>query len=648
MNVFDLMAKIGLDTSEYDRGLDQSEGKFSGFGDKIKAGFEKIKDNATSAVSAIASGVKSVVSTVGDMASSIYNATADLANYGDSIDKASQKIGISAKAYQEWEAVMQHSGTSMDSMTATFKTLANASQNATDDQAAAFAKLGMSMDDVSKMSSEDIFKNVITGLQGMEEGTERAALANTLLGRGAMEMGALLNTSAEDTQAMIDEVNRLGGVMSDEAVKASAEFNDNLQDMTTAIEGVKRGITAEFLPGASLLMKGFTSLITGSDKAQSQIVAAFGRLTNGFKNVIKRIGEVAQTLIPVIVTTVLNMLPQLAEMALDIVNSVVTGITDNLPLLIDTAVTLLETLSVGILDALPQLMLAAVQIALTLVDRLTAGDTLDLLVDAAITMILALTDGLIDATPTLIEKAPEIIEKLVDALVRNVPKLLTAAWEMIKKLTSALIEQAPQLATAAVQIVKSLVIGVKNLFANLKNLGSDIVDTIGGAIKGAAKSALTWGKDLVDNFINGIKQKWENLKDTVSDLAGSVKDFLGFSEPKKGPLSNFHTYAPDMMDLFAKGIKDNTYKITGQLETSLTDVKGTFEPDQFVVSEARERPELRQSNYNSNYNGGNIFNISIASGTISNDYDAYRAAQLISEQLAYVQASQNIAMGGIA
>lgn len=103
-----------------------------------------------------------------------------------------------------------------------------------------------------------------------------------------------------------------------------------------------------------------------------------------------------------------------------------------------------------------------------------------------------------------------------------------------------------------------------------------------------------------------------------------------------------------MMDLFAKGIKENTNKITGQLEISLSDVKGTFEPDQFVINEVREKNEPSKNNYSGGYGGGNVFNINIAAGTISNDYDAYRAAQLISEQLAYVQASQNIAMGGIA
>jgi hypothetical protein len=62
--------------------------------------------------------------------------------------------------------------------------------------------------------------------------------------------------------------------------------------------------------------------------------------------------------------------------------------------------------------------------------------------------------------------------------------------------------------------------------------------------------------------------KWEALKQKIVSIAQMVQDYIGFSEPKKGPLSNFHTYAPDMMDLFAKGIRDNEDVITDQIEKS--------------------------------------------------------------------------------
>ena len=110
------------------------------------------------------------------------------------------------------------------------------------------------------------------------------------------------------------------------------------------------------------------------------------------------------------------------------------------------------------------------------------------------------------------------------------------AWEAIKNG-----------ATAAVDWVKNALKNLGEFFGNLKD------------------SALNWGRDLIQNFVNGIKEKWEAAKKTVSNFAQMIKDFLGFSEPKDGPLSDFHTYAPDMVDLFVKGLKDNQREVADQL-----------------------------------------------------------------------------------
>lgn len=105
------------------------------------------------------------------------------------------------------------------------------------------------------------------------------------------------------------------------------------------------------------------------------------------------------------------------------------------------------------------------------------------------------------------------------------------------------------------------------------NAWSDIKDKFGkvwGNLKDAFNldDALNWGKDLVSNFIGGIKAKAADLKEELKGVADKVKAFLGFSEPEEGPLSDFHTYAPDMMKLFAKGIKDNTDIVTDQIKKS--------------------------------------------------------------------------------
>ena len=247
--------------------------------------------NAIMGSAALVAGATAAVS------GAVIKGTSDLASYGDNIDKMSQKMGISAQGYQEWEAVMQHSGTSMETMKSSMKTRANAVEKGND----SFERIGISLEDLGNMSNEEIFNATIAGLQNVDNETERTYLAGQLLGKGATELGALLNTSAEDTQAMKDRVHELGGVMSDEAVKNAAAFQDNLQDLQTAMAGVGNGIFAELLPGMNEIMAGFTSLITGEEGASEAIM-------NGFDTLFTALGGITENIISTI-SEILHQLP---------------------------------------------------------------------------------------------------------------------------------------------------------------------------------------------------------------------------------------------------------------------------------------------------------------------------------------------------
>lgn len=128
-------------------------------------------------------------------------------------------------------------------------------------------------------------------------------------------------------------------------------------------------------------------------------------------------------------------------------------------------------------------------------------------------------------------------EDFRNAVISIWNKIKTVILDVAGKLKSFFIKTLPQAVSGAIETLKSL-----------------------------PGKALQWGKDLINNFIAGIKAKISHLVDTVKGVAQSVADFLGFSEPKKGPLSDFHTYAPDMMQLFASGIRDNLWRVTDQME----------------------------------------------------------------------------------
>lgn len=101
---------------------------------------------------------------------------------------------------------------------------------------------------------------------------------------------------------------------------------------------------------------------------------------------------------------------------------------------------------------------------------------------------------------------------------------------------------------------------------NAKTVISGWGDNIKTTFTNLGRNATTWGKDLIENMASGIRNTAHKVGSAVQGVASKIKGFLGFSEPEEGPLSNFHTYMPDMIDLMVKGIKDNVGKVKNEIE----------------------------------------------------------------------------------
>jgi hypothetical protein len=107
--------------------------------------------------------------------------------------------------------------------------------------------------------------------------------------------------------------------------------------------------------------------------------------------------------------------------------------------------------------------------------------------------------------------------------------------------------------------------------------------------------AWDWGVDMINNFINGIGAMAQQAWDAVEGFAQGIADRLGFSEPELGPLSDFHTYAPDMMDLFAQGIRDNADVVNDAIADN-------FDFSDAIVSPQVDYQQIYQSNAESALN----------------------------------------------
>ena len=71
---------------------------------------------------------------------------------------------------------------------------------------------------------------------------------------------------------------------------------------------------------------------------------------------------------------------------------------------------------------------------------------------------------------------------------------------------------------------------------------------------------------MASNFASGVRAGIGWVSSAASAIASAARSILHFSEPDEGPLSDFSTYAPDMVDLFAGGMLEGVPKVRSAAE----------------------------------------------------------------------------------
>lgn len=240
MKIFELFGSILIENDKANKSLESSESKAKKFASSLGNGLK----------TATKFGV-GVGAAVGAAGTAMYGMATKAAEATDRIDKMSQKLGFSREGFQEWEFILSQSGASIDGMktgmnklTTTLDDFRSGSKTASE----AFERIGLSMSDVEGLSQEDLFETVVMQLQDVSDESERAALAQDLLGRAGSELAPLLNAGANSIYDMKEQAHELGLVMSDDAVDAGVEFTDIVDQMTRSFKTAATGIGVTLMP----------------------------------------------------------------------------------------------------------------------------------------------------------------------------------------------------------------------------------------------------------------------------------------------------------------------------------------------------------------------------------------------------------------
>ena len=188
----------------------------------------------------------------------------------------------------------------------------------------------------------------------------------------------------------------------------------------------------------------------------------------------------------------------------------------------------------------------------------------------------------------------------------NIKDDAKAAWELLKTLVLGPVLILIDLLTGDFDHLKTDLEGIWNnikenggkLFGDLKDLVIEIahnlvekvqekIEEIPGIVEDGFQQAIDfitslpgqayeWGSDIMSNLVDGIWRGLSWVTDAVSSVADTIRSFLHFSVPDRGPLKDFNSYAPDMIQNLVTGMKNNIPTLRAGVELVADEMTGVI------------------------------------------------------------------------
>ena len=596
INLFDLYAKITLDTSGYENGLDNASGKASGFADKLKSGLATAAKVGAAALTAAATGVAALTKASIDQ----YAEYEQLVGGVDTLFKtASDKVqeyaanayktaGMSANEYMD--TVTSFSASLLQSLGGDTEKAAQKADQAITDMADNANKMGTGM---------EMIQNAYQGFAKQNY----TMLDNLKLGYGGTK---------EEMERLLADAEKLSGQKFD--ISSYSDIVDAIHVVQTemGITGTTAAEAASTIEGSSGSAKAaWSNLITGIADEN----ADFKTLTSNFvdslvtagKNIIPRIsvilGGISQlvtsastTIIPMVITTITDNLPSLLQAAAALVGALGQGIIDSLPAITQAAIDIIFYLADSLIANLPTLIAGLLQVTMTIVQTLTSPEFLTQLVETAIMLIMTLANGLIDAIPQLIAAVPLIIGNLLAAIIVELPNIIQMGIDLLFALIDGIIKCIPELVAAAPTLIIAFINGIVNNLDKIILAAPQIIVSLITGIIGAIPELIAavprviaaiadtirnydWGgigRNIVQGLKDGIAGMWDNIKnwfnEKVNSLVGGVKRILGIHSPSKV----FARIGSFMAEGLGEGFSDEFTSVKNDIEGSMNFDAGTI------------------------------------------------------------------------
>ena len=417
------------------------------------------------------------------------------------------------------------------------------------------------------------------------------ATAFRSMGLNAADAANLLGTlekSGVDTSVAITGLNKVQKEAAEEGVSMQDALNTALSDVNTAIEvfGSRGGVKLyEAFQNGTLSVDDFTT-------STANLTDALGSVSETYNATLDPLDQMTTTMNTLkstgaeIVNSAAPMLEEAMKALADVVHQLSDAWNSLSPEQQELAIQFAAVAAavgpvlvvignvVGAVGTIiSTLAPLGTLITGTIIPAITAVGAPVLAIVAAVTAVIAVIVLCIKHWDEIKAKAEEVgqaISQKWEEVKTNLTNAVTNIMNTVKEKFETIKNDA---VTKVTNLKEKIVTAFNNLKTSIATTVGNIKDSIVRGFQNAIdfitsipSKALGWGRDIINGIVDGIRNAIGRIRDVMSDVAETISSFIHFSEPDEGPLSNFHTFMPDMMKQLAQGIKNGIPTIENAMD----------------------------------------------------------------------------------
>ena len=521
INLFDLFAKISLDTSEYDSGVKDVSKSGGSLASKLKSGLASAGKVAAKGIAAIGTAASGAVVGLLALESSTEEYRVAMGKLNTAFEAAGYGAETAQQAYNAFYGILGDTDTATEASQLLAK-LADSAEDVstwTDIAAGVAGTFGDSLpiEGLIEASNETAKVGQVTGVladalnwAGISEDDFNARLSacSSESERNQLIMDTLSGTYDEASEAFYRNNEALV-----ESRNNQAQLDATLATLGQTVSNVKNRLLSEFLPAISNVATAFSGMLSGTAGADQQFSTAVQGLVNVAVSKLPEFLNMGVQILSSLASGIVQSIPTLVAAVPQIVAEIGAALTELLPQVLDMGVQLLDQFTSGIETGLPDMVSRIPEIITQFLSYIT--EQLPTILDKGVELLNNLVNGIIGAIPQMVAALPQIITSFAKFIADNLPEIVRAGIDILMNLITGIIKTIPDLVASLPQIINAIIDGIGNLMGGIVDIGKNIVEGIWQGIQDMA----VWIKDKVTGFFSGI--------------VDGVKNFLGIRSPSK-------------------------------------------------------------------------------------------------------------------